>query len=156
MIHLIGYGNPGRCDDGLGQAFAMRIAGRELSGVTVSTDYQLSVDHALLVAQAEQVVFVDALMHSDAPFRFASVVPATAHDLTSHSLSPAAVLALSATLFDASPEAFVLGIAGTEFGEVKEGLSLLATENLNLAEAFFLDWQANPGLEAKTSGCAHA
>ena len=71
------------------------------------------------------------------------------HDLTSHSLSPAAVLALAVTLYDARPEAYVLGIAGVEFGEVKEGLSPLAEANLGLAEAFFLDWlgkQATPGV----------
>ena len=75
-MYLIGYGNPGRCDDGLGPAFAARIAARDLPGVTVSTDYQLTVDHALEIAQADRVVFADALMRSDAPFRFGPVSPA--------------------------------------------------------------------------------
>ena len=47
---LIGYGNPGRGDDGLGPAFARRIAARGLPGVTVEIDYQLTVDHALMIA----------------------------------------------------------------------------------------------------------
>ncbi|NNF23466.1 MAG: hydrogenase maturation protease [Rhodobacteraceae bacterium] len=156
MMHLIGYGNPGRCDDGLGQAFAMRIAARNLPGIEVTADYQLSVDHALLIAEAQQVVFVDALMHADAPFGFAGVQPAPSHDLSSHSLSPAAVLALAATLFDAAPQAFVLGIGGGEFGEVKEGLSPVAEDNLCRAEAFFLDWLRSPKRQADASGYAHA
>ena len=155
-MHLIGYGNPGRCDDGLGQAFATRIAARNLPGIEVSTDYQLSVDHALMIAEAEQVVFVDALMHTDAPFSFSSVQPAASHDLSSHSLSPAAVLALAATLFDARPRAQVLGISGQDFGEVREGLSVLAEDNLRLAEAFFLEWLRNPQVQENMSGYAHA
>ncbi len=139
-MQLIGYGNPGRCDDGLGPAFAARIEARGLPGLDVFTDYQLTVDHALQIASAHEVVFVDALMKADAPFRFAALEPAMSHDLSSHSLSPASVLALAATLFDARPKAFVLGISGVEFGEVREGLSKEAGENLRLAEDFFVHW----------------
>lgn len=156
MMHLIGYGNPGRCDDGLGQAFATRIAARNLPAIKVSADYQLSVDHALLIAKAHRVVFVDALMYADTPYEFAPVQPAPGDDLSSHCLSPAAVLALAATLFDAAPEAFVLGIAGAEFGEVKEGLSPIAEDNLRQAEAFFLDWLRRRERAADASGFAHA
>ncbi len=139
-MQLIGYGNPGRCDDGLGPAFAARIEARGLPGLDVFTDYQLTVDHALQIASADEVVFVDALMNSALPFRFAALEPAASHDLSSHSLSPASVLALAATLFDARPKAFVLGISGVEFGEVREGLSKEAGENLRLAEDFFVHW----------------
>ena len=139
-MQLIGYGNPGRCDDGLGPAFATRIAERNLPGLDVFTDYQLTVDYALQIASADEVVFVDALMNADAPFRFETLEPAASHDLSSHSLSPASVLALAATLFDARPVAHVLGISGVEFGEVREGLSKEAGENLRLAEDFFVDW----------------
>lgn len=43
-ILLIGYGNPGRGDDGLGPALAAAIEAMELPGVTVEADYQLMVD----------------------------------------------------------------------------------------------------------------
>ena len=32
-MQLIGYGNPGRCDDGLGPAFAARVAAQNLPGI---------------------------------------------------------------------------------------------------------------------------
>ena len=152
MIRLIGYGNPGRGDDGLGPALAAQMA--DVAGVLVSHDYQLTVDHALLIADADQVVFADALMHSDAPFEFSKVTPSTSHDVTSHSLSPQAVLALCNTLYGRAPQAYVLGITGHEFGEVKEGLSFQAVRNLDLAEAFLRDWlvQHSP----KVGGLAHA
>lgn len=139
-MQLIGYGNPGRCDDGLGPAFAARMAARSLPGIDVSSDYQLTVDHALGIARATEVVFVDALMHADVPFTFSRIAPAPSHDLSSHALDPASVLALAATLFDAQPEAYLLGISGEEFGEIREGLGPVAAQNLGLAEAFFLDW----------------
>lgn len=155
-MHLIGFGNPGRCDDGLGPAFAARIAELGLPELEISTDYQLTVDHALMISRADRVVFVDALMRADGPFRFGDVRPATSHDLSSHSLDPSAVLALAATLFGATPEAHVLGISGVEFGEVREGLSVAAEENLGLAEAFFLEWLKSSAHVAKAKGHAHA
>ena len=137
---LIGYGNSGRCDDGLGPAFAERIAAMRLPDMEIDIDYQLTVDHALAVADAERVVFADALMGSEAPFEFRRIHPGAAGSLASHSLTPATVLELARTLYGKEPQAFVLGIAGVAFGEVKEGLSEDAIRNLDLAEAFFLEW----------------
>lgn len=138
MIRLIGYGNPGRGDDGLGPALASRMA--DVAGLAVTTEYQLTVDHALLISDAEMVIFADALLHADVPFTFTQVTPSTSHDVTSHSLSPQAVLALCNTLYGHAPEAYVLGIAGHEFGEVKEGLSPQAQSNLSFAESLLRGW----------------
>jgi len=154
MIRLIGYGNPGRGDDGLGPALAARMA--DVAGLDVTTDYQLTVDHALIVADSAKVVFADALLRSDAGFVFTQITPSTAHDVTSHSLSPEAVLALCKTLYGRSPEAFVLGITGHEFGEVKEGLSPQALTNLSQAEAFFRGWLAGKDPAPPVGGLAHA
>lgn len=137
---VIGYGNAGRGDDGLGPAFAERILAAGVQDCAVDIDYQLTVDHALQVAGASTVVFVDAMIGVEGPFRFSPVRADKAADLTSHSLQPEAVLTLAEMLYDAAPEAFVLGIAGASFGEVAEGLSGPARRNLGQAEAFFLDW----------------
>lgn len=137
---LIGYGNPGRGDDGLGPAFAERIERAGLAGVAVMVDYQLTVEHAFDVAGAGQVVFADALIGGEGPFRFAPAHPVTDADITSHSLSPEAVLTLARALYDAEPEAHVIGISGQAFGEVREGLSDPAQGNLDRAVDFFLDW----------------
>ena len=140
MIRLIGYGNPGRGDDGLGPALAARMA--DMPEVEATSDYQLTVDHALLIADARIVVFADAKMNVDTPYEFGPVAASADHDVTSHSLSPQAVLALCQTLYEHTPKAFVMGIAGHDFGEVKEGLSPLAKRNLTLATAFLRDWFA--------------
>lgn len=141
---LIGYGNGGRGDDGLGPEFASRIEKMRLPGIEVDIDYQLTVDHALMISDADRVVFVDAQMDAEEAFHFDEIRGA-AGTLASHSLTPATVLALTRTLYGNEPQAFVLGIAGKEYGEVKEGLSDTARRNLGRAEAFFLDWlSANP------------
>ena len=139
---VIGYGNPGRMDDGLGPAFAERIAAAGLPGVEVQQDYQLTVEHALALVGAGRVVFADALVGSDAGFEFTGLEPAERGDLASHSLSPGALLGLAATLYGAAPEAHVMGIAGVAFGEVREGLSPEAGRNLDRAVEFFLGWVA--------------
>lgn len=141
---VIGYGNRGRGDDGLGPEFAARLEDARLPGIDIDIDYQLTVEHALAVAGAEQVVFVDSLMGSVAPYAFSRIRAGASGTLASHSLTPATVLELARTLYSSEPKAWVLGIAGEEFGAVKEGLSGTAIRNLDLAERFFLDWLANP------------
>lgn len=137
---LIGYGNPGREDDGLGPAFAERIAKRNLPGIDIDIDYQLSVDHALAIGSAELVVFADASIEAEQPFTFSPAEVGPVVNLSSHSVTPATALTLAQTLYGKMPQAFILGIAGYRFDEVREGLTPDATSNLDKAEAFFLDW----------------
>jgi hydrogenase maturation protease len=139
---LIGYGNPGRGDDGLGPTFSEGMAARELPGLEVDTDYQLVAEHALAVSGHDLVIFADAEMDGETAFSFREIRPGAPDVLGSHSLGPETVLALAETLYGARPKAFVLGISGYEYGEVKEGLSEKATANLAEAEAYFLDWLA--------------
>lgn len=140
---LIGYGNPGRGDDGLGPAFARRIAARNLPGLTIEIDYQLTVDHALMMAGAERVVFADAALDAEAPFYFRPVAGAADGALGSHSIGPDDAVALARLLFGASPSGFVLGLRGAAYGEMAEGLSEAAAASLDAAEAFFVQWYAS-------------
>ena len=137
---LIGYGNPGRGDDGLGPAFAEMISAAGLPLLSVEIDYQLTVDHAPLIAQQDRVIFADAAMGLSEPFRFEALEPSAPAALGSHSVTPAAVLTLARDLFGDAPAAFLLGISGSEFNEVKEGLSDTARMNLRLAADFFTGW----------------
>lgn len=139
-VLLIGYGNPGRGDDGLGPAFARRIEARALPGVTVEIDYQLTVDHALMISGFPTVVFADAALDAEGPFYFRRLDADGAQALGSHSVSPEAALGLAGLLFGARPGGYVLGLGGSRFGAMAEGLSGPAEENLDRAEAFFLDW----------------
>ena len=141
-VLLIGYGNPGRGDDGLGPALAAAIETLGLPGVTVDIDYQLTVDHAALIAAHDVVVFADAMIGLALPFRFDAIASGQPQTLGSHQVSPEAALALAGLLFGHAPPGWMLAIGGTEFGEVKEGLSAEARANLAAAIDFLRGWLA--------------
>jgi len=133
-VLLIGYGNPGRLDDGLGPALAAAVEELRLPGVTVEADYQLTVEDAAQVAECDVVLFADADQTGPEPFSVRRIRPGRRGvSFSSHSVRPEAVLALAGELFNAEPEAYILGVRGYEFGEFGERLSQRA--RANLAEA---------------------
>lgn len=138
---VIGYGNPGRGDDGLGPEFARRLAALAEPGVRVEVDYQLTVDHALMVAGVDRVLFVDAAMRLADPCQLRRLSPDPQAALDSHSLSAEAVLALAEILYDRRPVGFQLAIRGEHFGEVSEGLSPAAERNLDLGQSLYRNWR---------------
>ena len=139
-VLLIGYGNPGRGDDGLGPALAAGMEG--LAGLTVEIDYQLTVDHAALIAEHDAVVFADAAVGLNYPYYFSEIGNEPPQVLGSHQVTPQAALALAGLLFGHKPPGWVLAIAGEAFGEVHEGLSPTAQGNLQQAAAFLRGWLA--------------
>lgn len=133
-VLLIGYGNPGRLDDGLGPALAeaaTRLAGKRL---TVESCYQLSVEHAAQVANFDVVIFADADLRAPEPYRFERLQPSTEAAFTTHHVEPATLLGLARDLFGATPDGYVLGIRGYEFNDFGERLSPKAQKNLAAAE----------------------
>lgn len=134
-ILVLGYGNPGRQDDGLGPAAAAAIATMGWPGVTTSDDYQLVLEDAIQVAAHDIVWFVDAARDGDAPCRVQPVSPALDTTFTSHLLKPEALLAIAQQQFGKCPQAALLGIRGYEF-DFLEGLSGQARANLACAVAF--------------------
>jgi len=134
-ILVIGYGNPGRRDDGLGPALAARLEALGLPGVTVESDYQLSIEHAERAARHDIVVFADAAADIDghAPFYLRSVQPAPDAFHFSHSVSPQAVLHLAAQCFDSRPRGWLLGIRPVDLDSFAEGLTPQAQTNLGAA-----------------------
>lgn len=146
---IIGYGNPGRRDDGLGPAFAAELERLALPGLTVDSDYQLSVEDAETVSRHATVVFVDAAAEGPAPFSFGPLAPRAETSFTSHHLAPAAVLSLAGEAFGATPRAYLLGIRGYEFNEFREELSPGARDNLTAALVFFRGWMCQNQAETK-------
>jgi hydrogenase maturation protease len=136
-VLIIGYGNPGRLDDGLGPALAEAIEHLGLPGVSADADYQLNVEHAALAAEHDVVLLADADVAGPEPFWVKRLAPGPMHvGFSSHSVEPKALLGLTSELFDARPEAYVMGIRGYEFNRFGETLSPKATENLAAAVAY--------------------
>ena len=135
-ILLIGYGNPGRLDDGLGPALAAIAETWKVDGLTVDADYQLTVEDASDVAKHDIVVFADASVNGREPYGIEAVQPKEALSFSSHRVEPSVLLALAHPLFGSATRAYILGIRGYEFNEFGEGLSARAADNLEKAAAF--------------------
>lgn len=134
-ILVLGYGNPGRQDDGLGPAMANVIETWALPGVTVESDYQLNIEHAAALAQHEIVLFIDASLEAPAPFALNRIASSRTIAFTSHSVAPESVLAICEDHLGGAPEAWVLGIRGYQY-ELAEGLTPQAQENFEKAGAY--------------------
>ena len=136
-VLLIGFGNPGRLDDGLGPALARAVEELDLPGLTVEADYQLTVEDAAQAAEHGAVVFADADVSGPEPFWVRRIYPGSSHlSFSSHSVEPRAVLSLAKELFNAEPEGYVLGIRGYAFNEFGETLSEKARANLAAAVTY--------------------
>ncbi|MGV8040140.1 MAG: hydrogenase maturation protease [Thermoanaerobaculaceae bacterium] len=135
-VLLLGYGNPGRLDDGLGAALAAQVERLGLPGVQVESDYQLCLEDAETVARHDVVIFADASTTGAEPFSFTRIEPARGMSFSTHSLRPEAILGLAAELFGARTEGFLLGIRGYAFNEYDESLTERGRANLAAAAAF--------------------
>lgn len=134
-VLVLGYGNPGRQDDGLGPAAADRIAGLGLKHVDVDSDFQPAFEDALEMMAHERSLFIDAAAWGPAPFFLRRVQASPALAFTSHLVRPEAVLALCQRTWGRVPETWQLGIRGYCFG-CGEAMSPRAQENLKQALSF--------------------
>jgi hydrogenase maturation protease len=137
-VLLYGYGNPGRGDDGLGPALAAAVEELAMPGIEVDANYQLTVEDAAEMNRFSAVIFADAAAEGPSPFWFSRIDDSGTGRLgwTSHSVTPVEVMALARDLFSSRVPAYTLGIRGYVFGELDEGLSAQARENLHQAIAF--------------------
>jgi len=139
-ILVIGYGNPGRQDDGLGPSLVHRLADVAIPGVTAGAQYQLNAEDALRISAYQQVVFVDAATNMRSDFRFAPLRRSRRKGFGSHRLAPEAVLDLASTLYGKEPRGYLLGIRGERFDEFEEKLSPVGEQNLEKALEFLVPW----------------
>lgn len=135
-VLVIGFGNPGRRDDGLGPALVAELEKSAIPGVTIDSDYQLTVENAAAVAEHDVVIFVDASVSGDRAFTFKRVEPKVEISFSSHSVTPEAVLGLAQQLFAAGTDGYILSIHGYEFEEMRESLTETARVNLDSALGF--------------------
>lgn len=136
-ILIIGIGNSGRADDGLGWAFVDKVKTRMPSNFHCEYRYQLQIEDAELIGHYAKVYFVDADTRLwEEGFRMAPCSPNAVHGFSTHELDPETVVYLSETLYNNNPETYVMGISGVNF-DLEMGLTREAEVNLNLAWKFF-------------------
>lgn len=131
-ILVLGYGNPGRQDDGLGPVAALAIETWQMPGVKVEANYLLNIEDAAEAAEHDEVLFIDAAAEGPEPFAMRTVEPAGSTAFTSHIVQPEVILAICKQCYDRVPEGWLLAIRGYEF-ELIEELTDRARRNLEMA-----------------------
>ncbi len=136
-ILLIGIGNCGRGDDGLGWKFTDLIGQKGYHWIDLEYRYQLQIEDTELINNYDTVIFADA-SHTALKDGFEIRPCATANHyfFSSHMQSPETILYLANNLYNKYPHAYTLAIAGQDW-ELKTSLSKKAKKNLQLAIAFF-------------------
>ena len=131
-----GYGNPGRQDDGLGILLVERweqwAKENGINHIDFEYNYQLNIEDAYTIADYEKVIFVDASVEDIEDIKLIKVVPTQRTEFTMHAMYPGFILHLSQSLYDVSPETYLLSIRGYDF-EFAEELSDNARANLEIA-----------------------
>ncbi len=153
-VLVVGVGNPGRGDDGIGPALVERLEADAVPGLALESAFQLSLEHAAAVAEHATVLFVDAAVGSAVggarPFALLPLAPGdgAVTGISTHAMAPADVLAVSRLAFGAAPDAWLLAVRGRDFRE-REGLSAAARRNLaralEAARAFIASALGVPG-----------
>lgn len=119
MILIVGYGNPLRGDDALGEVAATQLAGQfgHDEHVQVLVVHQLTPELAETMAAYDAVIFVDARRRAPAGEVVVEEVRSAAGSASpfSHYVTPAELLALVRSLYGASPRLFLAGITGATF-----------------------------------------
>jgi len=139
-VLVFGWGNLSRGDDALGPLLvnALREALPEAcqGQVDFLDDYQLQVEHALDVVGRRQVLFVDASVTAAAPFEVTTLQPVADASLSTHSLSPQALLQVYQNLYrEPPPPCVLLAVRGEAFA-LGEPLSANAARHLAAALAW--------------------
>jgi len=137
-ILVLGYGNPGRQDDGLGPAIAAEIALLKVPNLKTQDNYQLNIEDAIDVAQHDIVWFVDASKTGTLPYTVQDLFAVSTLDFTSHFVRPEFILAIAKHYFGRLPRARLLAIRGYEFEFVEE-LTNGARDNLRAALSMLTD-----------------
>jgi hydrogenase maturation protease len=118
---VFGVGNPSRGDDALGPLFIERLdawsatAGDLPIALATLTDFQWQIEHALDLIDVDVVVFVDSSVRAEPPFELGPLAAKFDATHSTHTLSPACLLAVAERLGQTIPEAWLLEIPGHAF-----------------------------------------
>ena len=137
-IIVLGIGNIGRQDDGLGWLF-LDFLKKQNTNIELEYRYQLQIEDAELISNYDRVIFVDATKeNTEDGFYLKNCHPSEKYSFSTHALEPETILYLSNKLYDHNPEVSIFGIQGYEW-ELKIGLSDKANQNLNKSKIYFAE-----------------
>ena len=117
MILVIGYGNPLRSDDAIGQHVAWELMKRfDRADLLARIAHQLTPELAEIVSHFDTVVFIDARV-GDRPGEISceEVQPAVGTGAFTHNVTPAALLGAANDLYGRTPAGLLISIVGEVF-----------------------------------------
>jgi hydrogenase maturation protease len=143
-ILIFGWGNPSRGDDALGPlcvaALADLLPQEWQNQIEFLEDYQLQVEHALDMVGRQQVLFIDASLTATAPFEVTQLQAAPETCVTTHAMSPQALMQVYHHLNGQTPPSCtLLAIRGETF-ELGQPLGVKAQAHLKAALQFAWRW----------------
>ncbi len=145
---VFAIGNESRGDDALAPLLVRSLEGWAGAAglddrIELIEDYQLQVEHVTDLQGRDAVLFVDADVSCDAPFRFSPIDAAHDNSYTSHAMTPFALLHAYRQVYGMdAPPCFLLRVRGYGF-ELGESLSDQAADNLAEAAAKARAWLAD-------------
>ena len=117
---IIAIGNVARGDDGTAHRVASRLLAEGLpDGVRLLSAVGLDVAMAADVAQCDRLVVVDAERRSEPAVDLRPIVAGTAAH-SGHSIDAPGLLAVTAALYAATPDALLVGVASPEMGHAEK------------------------------------
>ena len=143
-LTVFAWGNESRGDDAIGAILARRIVGLEDPAINVVEDHQLNIEHVMDIENGVPVLFVDASVAIDTDFRLEKLSPCRDESISTHSISPVALLDLyEQTLGQPAPAAYLLHIRGNSF-ELGDEIGETARESVGAAWRFLSELLARP------------
>ena len=132
---VIGYGNSLRSDDGAGQKIAEQIAEWQLPQVRSLARHQLTPELAADIAQADLVIFIDAVAtNPEHPLsvQIQPLQPADELNILGHSSNPRSLIALTQTVYGKVVSAYWILIPAVNF-DFGEEFSSVTQSGVNMA-----------------------
>ncbi len=144
---VLAWGNPSRGDDALGPlcltALREQLPAFLQDQVEFLDDYQLQIEHALDLVGRQRVLLIDASLSCLAPFEVTELRAAQDASLSTHALSPPALLQVYQDLQGTPPPpCTLLAIRGEQF-ELGAPASPAALAHLTSALAWAGQWLLN-------------
>lgn len=142
-ILVIGYGNPARSDDGLGEYVAQRLLS-EVIGIDILILQELGPELCEDISGCELLFFVDAGIDQEEPFIIREIKPRYKTPIFSHHISPDMLLAITEELYNTRPKAYLVSIKGYNFDfgfEITEMAKQNSEKAIEKIKEICMNWQ---------------
>jgi len=136
---LLGIGNYGRQDDGLGWEFLDLLKPKKIANTTCEYRFQLQIEDAELLRSYDNIIFIDASKEElKNGFKWSVCTSSEKYSFSTHALHPETIIYLSEYLYNHKPKAHILAIQGYDW-ELHNGLTEKAKDNLNKAFTYLTE-----------------